>query len=47
MKKVTRLWIIALLTLIYIISPVDFLPGIPIDDIIAAFVGIVAFILQK
>ena len=34
-----------ILLLLYIISPVDFMPGIPIDDILIA-IGAAAFLLK-
>ena len=38
-----KLWVFILL-LVYILSPVDLLPGIPIDDVLAA-IGAAAFLL--
>ena len=34
------------LLLVYIISPIDFIPGIPIDDILVA-IGAVSFLLKS
>lgn len=35
----TKDWIILIIVLIYIISPIDLMPGVPVDDIIVAIVG--------
>ncbi len=36
-------YLLAILTLVYILSPIDLIPGIPADDIIAA-IGAAAYL---
>ena len=38
-------FLVCLLMLIYVISPIDIMPGVPLDDLIAA-VGTIAYLLK-